>query len=107
MAQDSFNIQQYLDDPRLMTELQGHIDKYLKRKKAPEGKRYLRTSEDALLEKGLYSPEKMLEQFLLITAKECKLSSSLRDCIARYVTQSLVNVHKKSTADGNTKESGS
>lgn len=107
MAQNSFNIKQYLDDPKLTTELQGYIDKYLNRGSAPAGKRYLRTPEDSLIEMGIYTPGELIEQFLLITSKKSKLSSSLRDCIARYVTQALVNVHKKSTTDGNTEESGS
>lgn len=107
MAQNSFNIQQYLDDPRLMPELQGYIDKYLYRDPAPAGKRYLRNPEDSLIEMGIYTPEGLIEQFLLIISKKSKLSSSLRDCINRYVTQAIVNMYKKPTADGNTEESGS
>ena len=80
MAQNSFNIQQYLDDPRLMPELQGYIDKYLNRGPAPAGKRYLRNPEDSLIDMGIYTPGGLIEQFLLITSKKSKLSSSLRDC---------------------------
>lgn len=111
MDEKSFDIRKYLDDPRLVDILQFKMDSYQDRPNSPgAGKRYLRNPEDSLIEMGLYQPHKLIEEFFLIVSKKSKLSHSLRDCIARYVTQSLIDLHNrehsKSKKDGNTKESG-
>ena len=96
----------YINEPKetLIQELVYLIDDYRRRisnMNVPQGYKIKRTPEMQLIDKDLFSPMRMIEEFRNILENKSNLSSNLRNTITKYIVQAIVNLNNKEQSSNN------
>ena len=96
----------YINEPKetLIQELVYLIDDYRRRisnMNVPQGYKIKRTPEMQLIDKDLFSPMRMIEEFRNILENKSNLSSNLRKTITNYIIQAVVNLNNKEQSSNN------
>lgn len=101
LTNEMVDIQVFLKDPALVTEINRMINHYhTTHQLDPEPRfarkyRWKRTPEDSFIENFNFNAMYMIDQFLRITSKTSNLPKSQRDCINYYVVSAMQQLYWK------------
>ena len=104
MEQEQINLEEIIKDPTLMNTLSDKLTQYKTLYYSPG--EYKRTPLYNLIESQNYNANYFLDEFLKITAKQCKLPKGQRDIIVAIVGDAMHYVWLRNKRNGNKKESG-
>ncbi|MFV0539561.1 MAG: hypothetical protein ACK5M3_19670 [Dysgonomonas sp.] len=83
-----------IQDERFAKYIDGKVQFYNSRPLPTKGMAYRRTPFDTLIEKGLFTSESIIDEFIQVVEKRSKLSSSVRSAVEQLGYQAIHHVRQ-------------